>query len=68
MKKDEFLAIASEQYEALAKLNEQSSFYDYEKGFDELWTELGRQVLESNIGGVPKDHRKKTSYEVDVAK
>jgi hypothetical protein len=68
MTKEEFLAIASEKYEAIGKLNEEPSFYDYEKGFDELWTELGRQVLESNIGKVPSDHRKKTSYGVVMAK
>lgn len=68
MTKEEFLTIASEKYEALEKLNEQTSFYDYEKSFDELWIDLGRQVLESNIGKVPKDHRKKTSYEVAMAK
>jgi hypothetical protein len=63
MTKDEFLVLATEKYESLQKLNAQTSFYDYEKGFDELWTDLGRQVLESNIGELPKDHRKKTSYE-----
>jgi uncharacterized membrane protein len=68
MTKEEFLAIATEKYEALQKLNEQTSFYDYERGFDELWIDLGRQVLESNIGKVPTDHRKKTSYEVVTGK
>jgi len=68
MTKDEFLAIATKKYEALQKLNEQTSFYDYERGFDELWTDLGRQVLESNIGKVPINHRKKTSYEAATEK
>lgn len=68
MTKEEFLAIATEKYEALQKLNEKASFYDYERSFDELWTDLGRQVLESNIGKVPADHRKKTSYGVVMGK
>ena len=68
MTKDEFLAIAIEKYEDLKKLNDQASFYDYERGFDELWTELGRQVLEANIGKVPTDYRKKTSYEAAMGK
>ena len=68
MTKAEFLAIAAEKYEALQKLNEQTNFYDYEKGFDALWIELGRIVLEKNIGEVPKDHRKKTSYAVATVK
>ena len=62
------MAIAIQKYEALQKLNEQTSFYDYERGFDELWTDLGRQVLEANIGKVPINHRKKTSYEAGMAK
>lgn len=60
MTKEEFLLLASEKYEALQNLNTTLNFYDYEKTFDELWTELGRAVLERNIGQIPKDHRKKT--------
>ena len=60
MTKEEYLALASEKYEALQKLNTNLNFYDYEKTFDELWTELGRAVLERNIGKIPNDHRKKT--------
>ena len=44
MTKDEFLALAGSCYDDLQRLNiEQTHFYDYEKGFAELWTELGRQ-------------------------
>lgn len=68
MTKDEFLAIAAERYESLQKLNEVKSFYDYEKTFDELWTDLGRQVLEKNISEITKDHRKKTLSEVAMVK
>ena len=47
MTKDEFLALAGSRYDDLQRLNtEQTHFYDYEKGFAELWTELGRAVLE----------------------
>lgn len=60
MTKEEFLAVASQKYESLQKLNEHVSFYEYEKAFDELWTELGRSILEKNIGKVPENHRKKT--------
>ena len=42
MTKEEFMVLASEKYENLQKLNEHLNFYDYEKAFDELWTELGR--------------------------
>jgi hypothetical protein len=68
MTKEEFMELAGEKYENLQKLNEELNFYDYEKAFDELWTELGRRVLERNIGEIPKDHRKKTLFEPATAK
>ena len=68
MTKEEFMILASEKYENLQKLNEHLNFYDYEKAFDELWTELGRTVLERNIGKIPKDHRKKTLFELGMVK
>jgi hypothetical protein len=60
MTKEEFLALAAAKYASIQALNEVPSFYDYEKGFDALWIELGREVLEKNIGEVPQNHRKKT--------
>ena len=68
MTKEEFMVLASEKYETLRKLNDHLNFYDYEQAFDDLWTELGRRVLERNIGAIPKDHRKKTLSERDMAK
>jgi hypothetical protein len=60
MSKEEYLALASQKYEALAKLKEHLNFYDYEKSFDALWVEFGREVLEKNISALPGNHRKKT--------
>ena len=68
MTKEEFMVLASEKYENLQKLNEHLNFYDYEKAFDELWTELGRAILERNIGEIPNDHRKKTLFEPGMVK
>lgn len=59
MTKEEFLALAEARYDALQKLNKLNSFYDYEKQFVDLWRELGRQVLEQNLGPVPTNRRKK---------
>ena len=59
MNKEEFLALAGSRYDALQKLNQQPSFYDYEKLFSKLWQELGRDVLEKNLGAVPTNRRKK---------
>lgn len=61
MTKDEFLVLAASRYDDLQHLNtEQTNFYDYEKGFAELWTELGRAVLEGNLGELPESPRKKS--------
>lgn len=60
MKKEKFLALAEQRYDALRSLNQVGNFYDYEKQFVKLWQELGRDVLEKNIGVVPMDRRKKT--------
>lgn len=59
MKKEKFLALAEQRYDALRSLNQVGNFYDYEKQFVKLWQELGRDVLEKNIGVVPMDRRKK---------
>jgi uncharacterized membrane protein len=59
MTKEEFLALAGSRYEALQELKKLDDFYDYEKGFEKIMQDLGREVLEQNIGSVPKDRRKK---------
>lgn len=64
----EFLALAKAKYACIQALKDNPSFYDYEKSFDEIWTDLGRQVLEKSIGQVPSNHRKKTLFGPDTAK
>ena len=59
MSKEEFLAVAEQRYDALQELNQLDSFYNYEKLFVELWRDLGREVLEKNLGPVPLNRRKK---------
>ncbi len=59
--KESYLALAAQKYEALKALETQTDFYTYEESFDQLWIDLGRQVLESSISKVGKDKRKKTS-------
>lgn len=54
-----FLALAQERYAALQALNKITNFYDYEKEFEKIWRELGKEVLESNLSEVPADRRKK---------
>jgi hypothetical protein len=57
--KSEFLKLAEAKYEEIKKLEGMPSFYDYEKAFDEIWIEFGRNALEKSISEVPKDRRKK---------
>lgn len=59
MTKEEFLAIASARFEEIKKLHEHDNFYDYEKEFERIWLELGREVLQENLGETPEERRKK---------
>lgn len=59
MTKEEYLALALEKYEALEKLESLDNFYDYEKEFDQIWRDLGKEFLTANLGGTSKDRRKK---------
>ena len=59
MTEEEFLALARQKYQDLQQLKSKPTLYEYEKSFDEIWQELGRQVLEKNLSNVPADRRKK---------
>ena len=59
MSKEDFLALAEQKYDDLQQLKDKPNLYDYEKSFDEIWQELGRQVLEKNLSDLPADRRKK---------
>lgn len=60
MNKEEFIALATKKWEAIEKQKASSeNFYDYEKSFDKIWVEFGRQALEGSLGEVPLDRRKK---------
>ena len=62
MTKEELLQKVSDRYDELQALNKLDNMYDYEKGFEDIWIELGKSVLEANIGTPPKDRRKKKPY------
>ena len=59
LSKEEFLELAAHRYDELQALNQLDNFYDYEKGFVDIWQGLGREVLERNIGTLPDNKRKK---------
>jgi len=47
MNKEEFLKLVEAKYAEISALKEEPSFLDYEKCFEELWTELGQQVKQA---------------------
>lgn len=57
--REEYLAIASSKYDELQALNKIDNFYDYEKEFEKIIVDLGREVLEKNISSPSADRRKK---------
>ena len=63
MTKQEFLAAAASRYDELQALNKITDFYDYEVEFVNIWRELGREVLEKNLGTLSKDKRKKKPHD-----
>lgn len=59
MTREEYHQLADQRYDKLQELNKIGNFYDYEKEFEQIWKDLGRSVLESNLSKVPADRRKK---------
>jgi len=60
MTKSEFLEKMSKQWDRLEPLKSSPDLYELEKGFDEVWTKTGNEIL-NGIVGIPKskDRRKK---------
>lgn len=68
MSEKEFMDLARQKYQKLKALKSEESFYEYEKSFDEMWVEFGREALEKSIGKVGKDRRKKKSLKADTVR
>ena len=66
MTKEEFQALATARYEELQSLNKLDNFYDYEKQFVGIWQDLGRAVLEQNLGTLSNDKRKKKPHDTGL--
>ena len=67
MTKSEFMALCEARWSSLETVS-QDNLYDLEKEFSAIWQELGKDVLEKQIGDVPQDHRKKKVWTVRSAK
>ena len=64
MTKEEYLAIAANRYDELQALNRIDNFYDYESEFVNIMKDLGKEVLEKNLGDLSADKRKKNTYPI----
>jgi hypothetical protein len=67
MTKEELTARVAARYDEIKKLHDHDNFYDYEKEFERIWIELGREVLEKSLGDVPEERRKKKDSRPDSA-
>lgn len=62
MTREEFLALANAQYDKLAYLQSEETFYAFEEGFVKVWTELGGTIMQASLDKAPsKDKQKKTA-------
>lgn len=64
MTKEEYLVIAAARYDSIKALETKDNFYDFQKEFDRLWVEYGRDVVQKAIGDGPADRRKKKHPDV----
>ena len=68
MTKAEFIEMCGQRWDMIKNLEDSTTFYDHEKDFDMIWTEMGRDVLEKSLGDVPKDYRKKSRFRPSMGK
>ena len=59
MTKEEFLAVAASKYDQVSQLEQRDNFYDYEVAFERIMNQMSRELLETSLGKLPADHRKK---------
>lgn len=66
MTREEYLKIAASKWDSLESLQSEEHFYEFEKKFDVIIVELGREVMEGSIGAASKDRRKKKKLKPDT--
>ena len=59
MTKEAYLALAAAQYDELRAIGQEPDFFTLEEKFDQLWTALGRSVLEQTLGPGSANKQKK---------
>jgi hypothetical protein len=68
MNKEEFLKLAEKRWESINDLSQETNFYDYESKFDQIWVDLGKEILEASISNKGQDRRKKKGLRPGMAK
>lgn len=66
MTKTQYLELASQRYDKFRELNKIDNFYDYEVAFVKILDDLGREIIEKNLGEIVKDKRKKKTSQPSV--
>ncbi len=61
MTKEEYIAIFLSKWEKMQELDACDNLYDLEKDIHGVCMEIGRDLLEKELGEVPEDRRKKKS-------
>lgn len=61
MTREEFARLVDAKYDKIQSLADEPTLLDYERGFVELWTELGQSVAQANLGDQGSNRRKKKS-------
>lgn len=67
LNREEFQNTVMQRFEALRELHRHDNFYDFEKDFEKIWLELGREVLQQSLGEAPEERRKKNDSRPDSA-
>ena len=59
MTRKELHALVDARYDEFQALQEQPNFMAYEKKFAHIMTDLGKDILQSSVGPIPVNTRKK---------
>lgn len=65
MEIEQLKAIFAERVKAWeSSQKDQTSGFEYERSFDEMWTKLGREMLEESASKSPTPSKKNSNHEV----
>ena len=68
MTREELHALVDARYNEFQALQEQPNFLAYEEKFAHIMTDLGKDILQSSVGPIPVNARKKTVHKPDSEK